>query len=80
MCTIRYCAARAIAKICTGTSSRPVVYYMGMPPTRKINWSDQYAIIGAVIGIGVGILFGDVAAFAVLGYGLGLLFGYLHRR
>ena len=53
---------------------------MRMPQQRKINWSNQYAIIGAVIGIGAGILFGEVAAFAVLGYGLGLLFGYLHRK
>lgn len=47
--------------------------------TRKLNWSNQYAIIGAVLGVGTGLLFGNVAAFAILGYGLGMLFGYLQR-
>jgi hypothetical protein len=51
-----------------------------MPQQRKINWSNQYALIGAVIGIGIGIMFAEIAAFAVLGYGLGLLFGYIHRK
>lgn len=48
--------------------------------TRKLNWGNQYAIIGGVLGVGTGLLFGDVAAFAVIGYGVGLLFGYLHRK
>lgn len=47
---------------------------------RKLNWSNQYAVIGSVLGVGTGILFGEVAAFAIIGYGLGLLFGYLHRK
>ena len=51
-----------------------------MTPPRKLNWGSQYAIIGAVIGAGVGLLFGEVAAFVVLGYGLGLLFSYLSRK
>lgn len=48
--------------------------------TRKLNWSSQYAVIGGVLGVGTGLLFGNVAAFAVIGYGVGLLFGFLHRK
>jgi hypothetical protein len=51
-----------------------------MPQARKLNWGDQYAIIGALIGVGVGILFQQEVAFTVLGYGVGLLAGYLFRK
>ena len=39
----------------------------------------QYVMIGAVIGVGVGMLIGNIPAYAVLGVGLGFLAGMIFK-
>jgi H+/Cl- antiporter ClcA len=46
----------------------------------KKNPSDKLVGIGLLLGVGIGLLVGEVAAFVLIGLALGMLAAYLMRK